>query len=140
MLEMINEPIPEVDMRIVARNAEVQRRGILGFAPRIGLSIVDYDDLDRIDSFYLQSQKFRDYYRDPHNRLHKPPRFQRHQGKCGIKLDHSVGHLTQPIRWVEEQRPLVYPLSKDTATRLGMPISPMIRGRHDKSSSLSYLH
>ncbi|XP_052853828.1 uncharacterized protein LOC128263142 [Drosophila gunungcola] len=137
---MINEPIPEVDMRIVAQNAELQRRAILGFAPRIGLSIVDYDDLDRIDNFYLECQKFRDYYRDPHNKLHKPSRFRQHQGKCGIKLDHSVQHLTQPIRWVEEQRPLVYPLSKDSALRLGMPIPPMISGRYDKSSSLSFLY
>ncbi|XP_016967594.1 uncharacterized protein LOC108036120 [Drosophila biarmipes] len=136
---MRNEPIPEVDMRTVAQNAEVQRKGILGFAPRVGMVIVDYDDLDRIDNFYLESQKYRDYFRDPHNMLHKPPRFRQHQGKCGIKLDHSVYHLTQPILWVEERQPLVYPLSKDTAMRLGMPITPMIRGRHDKSSSVSFL-
>ncbi|XP_017060615.1 uncharacterized protein LOC108100973 [Drosophila ficusphila] len=139
MMQMNKEPIPEVDMWQVAKNAEVQRRAILGFAPRIGLVIVDYDDLDRIDSIYLQCQKLRDYYRDPHNKLHKPTGFQPHRRKCGIKVDQSVQHLTQPIRWVEERRPVVYPFPRDTSMNLGSPIVPMISGRYSKSSSVSYV-
>ncbi|KAH8357261.1 hypothetical protein KR200_009149 [Drosophila serrata] len=135
---MINETIPEVDMLKVSKNAEVQRRAILGFAPRIGLTIVDYGDLDRIDNFYLESQKYRDYYRDPHNKLHKPLRFSLHQGKCAIKLDTSVEQLTRPIIWTTERQPLVYPLSGDTAMHLGMSIPPMIRGTHAKSSSIAF--
>ncbi|XP_017068585.1 uncharacterized protein LOC108106175 [Drosophila eugracilis] len=137
---MKGETVPEVDMRIVAQSAEIHRQGILGFAPRIGLGIVDYSELDRIDNFYMESQKYRDYYRDPHNIMHKPDVFQRHQGKCGIKMDVTVQNLTEPIRWVEERRPVVYPLSKDTSMRIGIPIPPMIRGRYSKSSSTSFLH
>ncbi|XP_068140708.1 unconventional myosin-Vb [Drosophila tropicalis] len=88
---------PEVDMLQVSKSSQVQRRAILGFAPRIGLKVVDYGDLDRIDNFYLESQKYRDYYRDPNNQIKKPQRFTIHQGKCGIKLDHSVELLRQPI-------------------------------------------
>lgn len=135
---MFDEPIPEVDMIKVAKNAEVQRRAILGFAPRIGLVIVDHGDLDRIDNFYLECQKYRDYYRDPHHKLHKPPRFRLHQGKCAIKLDHSVQELTRPIQWVQEKQPVVYPLSRDTAMRLGMPMTPMIRGTFDRKTSIAY--
>ncbi|XP_017022543.1 uncharacterized protein [Drosophila kikkawai] len=138
MLEMINEPIPEVDMLSVSKNAEVQRRAILGFAPRIGLTTVDYGELDRIDDFYLECQKYRDFYRDPHNKLHKPPRFRLHQGKCAIKLDHSVEELTRPILWTTEKQPVVYPLSGDTSMNLGIPIPPMIRGTYDRSSSIAF--
>ncbi|XP_043652353.1 uncharacterized protein LOC122619454 [Drosophila teissieri] len=135
---MIKEPIPEVDMRMVAKNAEAHRRGILGFAPRIAMLTVDYDDLDRIDNFYLESQRYRDYYRDPHNTLHKPPRFRRHQGKCGIKLDTSVQHLTRPIRWVKERQPVIYPSLRDTAMMVGIPISSMLIGHYDKASCVSF--
>ncbi|KAH8335232.1 hypothetical protein KR067_005832 [Drosophila pandora] len=135
---MINEPIPEVDMLKVATNADVQRRAILGFAPRIGMVIVDYDDLDRIDNFYLQCQKYRDYYRDPHHKIHKPTRFRQHQGKCAIRLDRTVEELTQPIRWVEERKPVVYPEVRSTSMRLGVPLMPQILGRYDKCTSMAY--
>jgi len=140
LLNMRKEPIPEVDMRMVAKNAEVHRRGILGFAPRIGLVNVDYDDLDRIDNFYLETQRYRDYYRDPHNILHKPERFRQHQGKCSIKLDTSVQNLTRPIRWVKEKMPVLYPPSRDTAMMLGTPISSRIIGQYNKSTCASFLH
>ncbi|KQS70347.1 uncharacterized protein LOC26526555 [Drosophila erecta] len=136
---MIKEPIPEVDMRMVAKNSEAHRRGIFGFAPRIGMVSVDYDDLDRIDNFYLETQRYRDYYRDPHNTLHKPPRFRQHQGKCGIKLDTSVQHFSRPIRWVKEGQPVLYPYSKDTAMMVGIPISSMITGHYAKSTCVSFL-
>ncbi|XP_026843590.1 uncharacterized protein LOC113565521 [Drosophila persimilis] len=130
--------IPEVDMLSVSKSSEVERRAILGFAPRINLVTVDYGDLEKIDTFYLDSQRYRDYYRDPYDKLPKPERFKYHQGKCGIKLDHSVEQMRRPISWVEERKPVVYPLKYGTPMRLGTSAASMMRGRYDLGSCIRY--
>ncbi|XP_034670040.1 uncharacterized protein LOC117902629 [Drosophila subobscura] len=130
--------IPEVDMLSVSKSSEVERRAILGFAPKIKLVTVDYAALDRIDTFYLDCQKHRDFYRDPYDKLHKPAAFKYHQGKCGIKLEHSVEQLRSPIRWVEERKPLVYPMTYNSTMRLNTLAASMMGGRYDPSSCNRY--
>ncbi|XP_030380454.1 uncharacterized protein LOC115628472 [Scaptodrosophila lebanonensis] len=127
---------PEVDMLTVSKSSVNQRKAILGFAPRIGLSFVDYGDLDRIDSFYLESQKYRDYYRDPYNKLHKPDRFRLHQGKCGIKLDDSVQMLLKPINWVTERQPVVFPTNYTSDMDLDRGVE--LFGCYDKNSCIRF--
>ncbi|XP_051858112.1 uncharacterized protein LOC132796261 [Drosophila nasuta] len=135
---MLLDKIPEVDMVTVAQRSNVERRGVLGFVPRIGLPIVDYAEVDRIDAFYLECQNFRDYYRDPYDRVHKPLMFTKHMGKCGIKMDQSVEELRQPISWVQRKKPLTEPVNYKTHMNLGVDINTMIRGRYGKQSCIRY--
>ncbi|XP_022224212.1 uncharacterized protein LOC111075321 [Drosophila obscura] len=129
---------PEVDMLSVSKNSEKEREAILGFAPKIKLVTVDYAAMGRIDTFYLSCQKYRDYYRDPYDKLHKPETFKYHQGKCAIKPDHSVEQLRRPIQWVQERKPLVYPMTYQSTMRLNTAAASMMGGSYDPSSCNRY--
>ncbi|ALC39256.1 CG43796 [Drosophila busckii] len=129
---------PEVDMLAVSARSRKTRRAILGFAPRIGLSIVDYTETERSDNFYLECQNYRDYYRDPYNKLNKPDRFKLHQGRCGIKLDKSVEELMKPADWVTERQPVVYPIEYRSYMNLGIGFEEIFKGRFDKDSCVRY--
>ncbi|BFF93681.1 uncharacterized protein DMAD_11487 [Drosophila madeirensis] len=100
--------IPQVDMLAVSKNSRVQRNLILGYVIP-GLKIVDYNDVIRIDQYYLDCQKYRDYYRDPYGKIPKPERFRQYQGKCGVKVDKSFGDLLLPPSWQVDRKPVVYP-------------------------------
>ncbi|TDG42600.1 hypothetical protein AWZ03_010985 [Drosophila navojoa] len=128
------EKIPETDMWSVSKSARKHRRVVLGFVPKIGLPIVDYGDVDRIDSFYLECQDYRDYYRDPYDKLHKPIRFVFHQGKCGIRLDTSIEQLRQPMIWVPKRLPPIRPLEYRSYMNLGIDAGEIMKGRHNKAS------
>ncbi|XP_030561423.1 uncharacterized protein LOC115763120 [Drosophila novamexicana] len=132
------DKIPEVDMLTVARSAKIHRRTILGFVPPIGLRIVDYGDVDRIDRFYLECQDYRDYYRDPYDKIHKPLRFRQHLGKCGIKLDNSVEELRQPISWVPKRIPPLIPINYKPHMNLGSDMGEVLKGQHAKQSCIAY--
>ncbi|EDV98955.1 uncharacterized protein LOC6566392 [Drosophila grimshawi] len=132
------DKIPEVDMLLVTKSARLHRRAVLGFVPRIGLPIVDYADVDRIDAFYLQCQEYRDYYRDPYDRVHKPLKFTQHMGKCGIKLDTTVDELRQPINWVPRRQPLIAPIDYQSYMNLGVPMGEIFRGKYSKQSCIRY--
>ncbi|KAH8402120.1 hypothetical protein KR009_009980 [Drosophila setifemur] len=94
-------------MKLVSVKSREQRNLILGFAIP-DLSTVDYGQIRRMDVFYLECQKYRDYYRDPHNKIGIPPIFKEYQGKCGVKLDTSEEKLKHPL-WVAERKPVMYP-------------------------------
>ncbi|XP_075147065.1 uncharacterized protein LOC142221286 [Haematobia irritans] len=102
---------PKVDMLLVSRNSRNQRQSLRGFVPRIGLSVVDYGRVDEIDTFYTDCQNFRDYYRDPYNKLPRPVVFQKHYGKCGLRTRDGSDLLMLPIEWVRETQPVLYPLN-----------------------------
>ncbi|XP_017150920.1 uncharacterized protein LOC108161209 [Drosophila miranda] len=101
--------IPQVDTLAVSKNSRVQRNLILGYVIP-GLNGVDYGDVSRIDGFYLDCQKYRDYYRDPYGKMPNPERFRQYQGKCGIRLDNSLVDMLLPPRSNVDRLPIVYPV------------------------------
>ncbi|ALC46384.1 CG13110 [Drosophila busckii] len=117
--------IPEVDMINASRSLRQQRKAILGFAPNIGLSFVNYRSMELVDNFYLDCQNHRDYFRDPYDKLHRPPIFRYQQGSCGMKPDYNAEALVAPTKWVVERKPVVYPeqysrhLNLDGSIRIG---------------------
>ncbi|KAH8273777.1 hypothetical protein KR044_000265 [Drosophila immigrans] len=125
-------------MSAVAPRSCAERRGVLGFVPRIGLPIVDYREVDRIDTFYLECQSYRDYYRDPYDRVHKPLMFSKEMGKCGVKVDRSVEELRQPIRWVQRRKPITDPIDYKTHMNLGININSILGGRYNKDTCIRY--
>ncbi|KAM8714766.1 hypothetical protein ACLKA7_001172 [Drosophila subpalustris] len=132
------DKIPEAEMVLVAPKSRAERRAVLGFVPRIGLPIVDYADVERIDTFYLECQSYRDYYRDPYDRVHKPMKFTKHQGRCGVKVDRSVEELRQPIRWVEKRLPYIGAIDYKSHMNLGVDTNVILRGRYNKESCNLY--
>ena len=128
---------PEVDMLLVSRSSSNQRKSIMNFAPRIGLSVVDYGRSAEIDNFYISCQNFRDYYRDPYNKLPRPIEFKRFFGKCGNRCpDRNTELLMKPTQCVREKQPIIYPLNYgrnltlDEGIRLG--------GQYDPGSCIKY--
>lgn len=130
--------IPEVDMIAVAKSCQAQRRAVLGFVPKIGLPIVDYADVERIDTFYLECQKYRDFYRDPYDKVHKPNLFKNHMGQCGIKLDTSVDELRQPTRWISFRQPLIDPINCESGMNLGVDMGHILKGQYSTTTCLRY--
>ncbi|EDV94471.1 uncharacterized protein LOC6567662 [Drosophila grimshawi] len=115
---MGSRSIPQADILAVAKSSRLERKPILKFAPPIGLSCVNYQSLGGIDQFYLDCQNHRDYYRDPVDKVHRPPRFCLHPGPCGILPDRNIEMLKAPINWVREPQPVVYPEKYNTRLRL----------------------
>lgn len=129
--------VPEVDMMAVARSSQLQRKCIRGFAPRIGLTVVDYKRLDDIDDFYIESQNFRDYYRDPYNKLDRPVPYRKHYGTCGRHyIDKCSPPLMQPIIWVKESKPIICPVKYSRELNLDEGIR--IGGLYDITSCIKY--
>ncbi|XP_039959511.1 uncharacterized protein LOC120774160 [Bactrocera tryoni] len=128
---------PEVDMLIVSRSSRNSRKSIMNFAPKIGLTMVNYAKLDNIDNFYLDCQEFRDYYRDPYNKISRPEAFKKHYGKCGRReIDKNTVSLSLPPTWVHEKQPVVYPLKYDRKLRLNEGI--ILGGQYDRISCIKY--
>lgn len=127
-------------MLLVSRSSRNQRRSILNFAPRIGLTVVDYGRLEEIDYFYLGCQNFRDYYRDRYNKLCKPVEFKKYYGQCGPAHINSstkcVELLLQPIVWTREKQPILYPVEYSRELQLGAGIH--LEGFHNKNSCAKY--
>ncbi|KAH8377837.1 hypothetical protein KR093_007368 [Drosophila rubida] len=132
------DKIPEAEMVKIAPKSHNERRAVMDFVPRIGLSIVNYAEVDRIDTFYLQCQSYRDYYRDPYDRLHKPLMFTKPMGKCGMKVDRSAEELRQPIRWVQAKKPIIDAINYRTDMNLGAKFSEIFRGRYSKDTCIRY--
>lgn len=129
--------VPEVDMLAVARSSQHQRKSIRGFAPRIGLTVVDYKRLDDIDDFYIESQNFRDYYRDPYNKLNRPVTYSKHYGTCGRHMiDKCSPLLMQPITWVQESKPII--CSVKYGRNLNLDEGIQLGGRYDITSCIKY--
>ncbi|XP_037957912.1 uncharacterized protein LOC119687605 [Teleopsis dalmanni] len=100
---------PQVDMLLVSKNSRAQRRVLRDFVPNIGLNFVDYGRLGEIDDFYFDCQSFRDYYRDPYNRISVPASFLNQCIKCGARTrDVNSELLSRPTIWVKEPRPVVF--------------------------------
>lgn len=128
---------PEVDMLIVSRSSRNSRKFIMNFAPKIGLTMVNYDKLQEIDNFYLDCQNFRDYYRDPYNKLSRPEVFKKHYGKCGRKeIDKNTGLLSLPPMWIREKQPVVYPIKYYRELRPDECI--ILGGKYDHTSCIKY--
>lgn len=100
--------IPQADMLKVQKGANAQRRELFKFTPDIGLKCINSRELIDLDYFYLDTQKYRDYYRDAYNHMHKPERFSGCIGSGGYKKDNVLIALTAPIYRVREPQPVVY--------------------------------
>lgn len=106
---MGSRAIPQVDMLGVSKSLRIQRKPILKFVPPIGLSCVNYRVMEELDYFYLACQQYRDYYRDPFNKMQRPSLFAQYHENCGIKPDRNYEALIGPGYWVKERQPVVYP-------------------------------
>lgn len=123
---------PQGDMLQVSKNSRFQRKQILKFVPPIGLTCINYRDLGEVDYLYLDCQNYRDYYRDSVNKLHPPKIFCQYHGKCGVRVDRELITLAEPVRWVREHQPVVYPAEYSRR----MNLDGIIRiGAHFQSSS-----
>lgn len=129
---------PEADMVLVSRNSRNQRKNIMNFVPKIGLSVVDYGRLYEIDNFYIDCQNFRDYYRDPYSKLPRPIIFKKHYGKCGGNRckDKSTELLMTPPRWQGERQPVIYPI--DYGRHLTLNEGIRLGGVHDPATCIKY--
>lgn len=103
-------PIPEAQYWDVSKKSQKDRQMIRKFVPEaVDLATISRAEIYRIDTFYLECQKYRDHYRDPYGKVHCPAFFHLHKGKCGIKLDQSVIKMTQAIAATVDRQPIVFP-------------------------------
>lgn len=125
-------------MLLVSQSSRNQRKSILSFVPKIGLSIVDYGRLDEIDNFYIDCQNVRDYYRDSYNKLPRPQVFKKHYGKCvGNRFkDNRSSQMLQPVIWQGEKQPVIYPVNygRNLVYNEGIQLG----GRYDPASCIKY--
>ncbi|XP_017085117.2 uncharacterized protein LOC108117276 [Drosophila eugracilis] len=116
-------PIPEAQYWDVSKKSQRDRQMIRKFIPdSVDLATVSPSEIYKIDTFYLECQKYRDHYRDPYGKVHCPPFFQTHKGKCGIKLDQNLIRLTQAISATVDRQPIVFPLIPSKSMFLGTSI------------------
>lgn len=130
-------PIPEAQYWDVSKKSQKERQVVRKFVPEaIDLSTVDVGEIYKIDTFYLECQKYRDHYRDPYGKVHCPAFFNLHKGKCGIKLDRTLALMTQAIAGNVDRQPIVFPLVRDYGMVLGrsFPMGPT----NSKSTATSY--
>lgn len=128
--------IPQADMIRVQKSSNAQRKEIFKFTPEIGLRCINYGDISTLDHFYLDTQNYRDYYRDAYNVIHKPKRFYGCLGSGGYKTDHALNAVSAPIHRVRERQPVVY-LARDTAP-FSMDGSIRIGAHFASNSSVNY--
>ncbi|EDV49319.1 uncharacterized protein LOC6553743 [Drosophila erecta] len=113
-------PIPEAQYWDVSKKSQKDRQMIRKFVPEaVDLATISRAEIYRIDTFYLECQKYRDHYRDPYGKVHCPAFFHLHKGKCGIKLDQSVIKMTQAIAGNVDRQPIVFPLIPNKSMFLG---------------------
>ncbi|BFF92811.1 uncharacterized protein DMAD_10787 [Drosophila madeirensis] len=125
--------VPEVDMWNVSQSCQKTRESLFGLvlkAPK--LSVVNYQDLYRVDTFYLECQKYRDQYRDPYDKLLRPKGFTC-EGRRAVKTD----LLDMPISWHQESKPLLYPIEYGTKMSLGKGYQMV--GRNSKYNATSFV-
>ncbi|XP_016961787.1 uncharacterized protein LOC108032476 [Drosophila biarmipes] len=129
--------IPEVDMWNVSQSSRIHRLSIFN-SDKPGLKVIDYAAVRGVDSFYLDCQNYRDYFKDPYSRVHKPQRFTSYAGRCGVKLDTDVELLTRPISWCIDRQPIVYPIDYQSEMALGRRDCDHIKAFCSPAESLSF--
>lgn len=129
--------IPEVDMWNVSKCSRLQRQFILKAMPP-GLATVDYAEIYQQDMFYLDCQEYRDYSRDPYNKVHVPARFKVYMGKCAAKEDTECQRLLESSQWRVDRQPIVFPIEYPHDMALGRKDCEFIKGRNSKYSNLSF--
>lgn len=126
---MGSRDIPQADMLRVQKSTNAQRRELAKFIPQNGLNCINYREIGELDFFYLDTQKYRDSYRDAYNMLPKPERFHGCLGAGGYTKDPDLDAITAPLHWAREPQPVVfsveYPrtLNLDGAIRIGAHFS-----------------
>lgn len=130
---------PRPDMPFVSQDARKLRNSISGFLPNIGLSMIDYGRSADIDRFYLLCQNHRDAYKDFSGKIHPIPEFCKSEKKYASRPDPTSIYVMQPINYMIEQRPVVYPL---TTSRRGRPhndgMAINLVGRYNDRSCVLY--
>lgn len=104
---------PRADMLLVAPDAKKLRASIGLFLPSIGLSMINYGRTGEVDRFYLDCQLHRDYYKDASGKTARQPGFERPAVIYQSRPNPNDVYVWQPIRYVRERRPVVYPLNVD---------------------------
>ncbi|XP_017037945.1 uncharacterized protein [Drosophila kikkawai] len=128
--------VPEVDMVMVSKNSQNERNEMLKFVPQIGLNNINYGDMYRLDSFYLDCQNYRDHYRDPYNKLLRPKRFSTQSVRCGIKLDPQLELLKKRTPSHVDPIPVVYPV--EYSRRMDFDRGFQMSGRHARASAFGF--
>ncbi|KAH8409892.1 hypothetical protein KR009_000336 [Drosophila setifemur] len=129
--------IPEVDMWTVSKCSRLQRNYMFK-ADIPGLKTIDYNAIKGIDMFYLECQDYRDYFKDPYNKVHLPERFRTYVGKCGVKLDTQGQTLMVPSLGRVDRQPIFYPVDYKSDMALGRRDCDFIRPRCARTSSLCF--
>ncbi|KAI8042921.1 uncharacterized protein LOC128262333 [Drosophila gunungcola] len=128
--------IPEVDMWNVSKSSRIHRLTIFK-CDKPGLKVLDYASVRGVDAFYLDCQDYRDHFKDPYNRVHKPARF-RSFGNCGKKLDPDDHLLAMPPLWGVDRQPIVYPIDYHSDMALGRRDCDHIKAYCSPTESLSF--
>ena len=128
---MTTTEMPKVNMLAISKNSQRTRKMIKGFAPDIGLTIVDYGRNFELDAYYLLCQGQRDFYRDPSNKIRINPFFL--NSPCG-PFDHASASFLMPTRYHRDDQPVVYPYTykKDFLTPFCMI------GTYDEGSDVHF--
>lgn len=129
--------IPEVDMWNVSKSSRIHRLSIFN-CDKPGLKVLDYAAVRGVDRFYLECQDYRDYFKDPYNRVHKPIRFTSYAGKCDVKLDTDVEVLSEPTLWRIDRQPIVYPIDYHSDMALDRRDCDHIKAFCSPAESLSF--
>lgn len=129
--------IPEVDMWNVSKCSRLQRQVILKAMPP-GLATVDYAEIYHQDMFYLDCQEYRDYSRDPYNKVHIPVRFRVYMGKCTEKEDTESQRMLESPQGRVDRQPIVFPIEYPHDMALDRKDCEFIKGRNSKYSNLSF--
>ncbi|XP_036672518.3 uncharacterized protein [Drosophila suzukii] len=127
--------VPEVDMMMVSKNSQYERESLLKFAPPVGLTNISYGGMYKVDSFYLECQKYRDQFRDPYNKLLRPKMFSTYRGKCGIKIDPELERLKRPAASHVESIPVVYPI--EYGRKMDFDRGFQMEGRNSRESAIA---
>ncbi|KAH8293293.1 hypothetical protein KR018_010602 [Drosophila ironensis] len=129
--------IPDVDMWNVNKSCRLERHVFLRANPTRS-TIIDYSSLWKCDMFYLDCQEYRDYFRDPHNRMHKPARFREYVGDCLEKEDLDDKRLREPPRSLVERQPVVFAIEYPKDMALGRKDIEFMKARTSKNSSMAF--
>lgn len=127
------------DVLLISKDAKKLRNNISGFLPNIGLSMIDYQRNAEIDRFYNLCQNHRDYYKEYTGRIPKVTEFNKSTKMYASRPDPTSIYVLQPIRYVKESHPPIYPL---TTERRGKPnnsgLNIMLNGQYNSSSCIRY--
>lgn len=130
-------PIPEAQYWDITKSAQKEREVVRDVVPKgVSLNIVNYADVFDTDTFFLECQKYRDFYRDPYAMVHRPKSFELYKGQCGIKMDHTLAVMMKSVDTNEDSLPLIYPLIVDRSMRIGKGFD--MEAQHSKKSSSIY--